>query len=76
MRYCAGFALRHLAASVQDASALARITDALIEYKPRVDNGDDYQHYVEGLTAIAARADKLPELAAKAQAAIDASHDE
>jgi hypothetical protein len=76
VRYCAGFALSHLAASVQDAPALARITEALIKHKPQVDNGDDYQHYVKGLTAIAARADEFPELAAKAQAAIDARHDD
>lgn len=71
VRYCAAFALRHMAATVQDAPAIARITDALIKHKPRVDNGDDYQHYVDGLTAIAARADTFPESASKAKMAID-----
>ncbi|MFN0021686.1 MAG: hypothetical protein ACKVP0_25845 [Pirellulaceae bacterium] len=70
VRYCAGYALRYLAESVEHGPALTRITDALIEHKPQVDNGDDHKHYVEGLTAIAARAGDFPELAAKAQAAL------
>ncbi|MDA1162236.1 MAG: hypothetical protein O3B13_03955 [Planctomycetota bacterium] len=71
VRYCAGYALRHFAESMKDPQALTRITDALVEHMPPLDNGDDYKHYEEGLAAIAARADDAPELAAKAAAVLD-----
>lgn len=72
VRYCAGYALRYLAESVEDPQALTRITEALIEHEPAHAKGDDHQHFVEGLAAIAAKAEEIPELAAKAQAVLDA----
>lgn len=70
--YCAGHALRCLAESVEDPQALARITNALVEHKPSYGNGDDYKHFIEGLSAIAANTEATPESRARARQILDA----